>query len=106
MKRGEKGSVTIIVLVTVFFLVIILTSFFIYTSSRRRAQLEETERIAEAYDGDMDTLYETRAQNERGASVFDTSFGKIDVIWLDTHNNVLELYIKPKYYKKPIIEYI
>lgn len=95
MKRGEKGSVTIIVLVTVFFLVIILTSFFIYTSSRRRAQLEETERIAEAYDGDMDTLYETRAQNERGASVFDTSFGKIDVIWLDTHNNVLEQPMSP-----------
>lgn len=58
MKREEKGSVTMIVLVTVFFIVIILSSFFIYTSSRRRAQLEETQIIANSYDGDMNTIYE------------------------------------------------
>ena len=50
MKREEKGSVTMIVLVTVFFIVIILSSFFIYTSSRRRAQLEETQIIANSYE--------------------------------------------------------
>ena len=58
MKREQKGSVTMIVLVTLFFIVIILSSFFIYTSSRRRAQLEETQIIANSYDGDMNTIYE------------------------------------------------
>ena len=95
MKHSENGSVTMIVIVTVFFIVILLSSFFIYTSSRRRAQLEETQRIAEAYNGDMETLYEERAQKEGGASVFDTSFGRIDVVWLDTQNNVLEKPMAP-----------
>ena len=95
MKHSEKGSVTMIVIVTVFFLVILLTSFFIYSSSRRRAQLEETEKIAEAYDGDMETLYEERAQVDSGANVFDTSFGRIEVVWLDLNNNVIDKPMSP-----------
>ena len=58
MKQNEKGSVTMIVVVTIFFIVILLSSFFIYTTSRRKSQLEETQRIENAYDGDMEAIYE------------------------------------------------
>ena len=91
MKQNEKGSVTMIVVVTIFFIVILLSSFFIYTTSRRRAQLEETARIANAYDGDMNTIYNEIFESyiEPVVAEFSTSYGRIDVIWLDVNNNVI-----------------
>ena len=59
MKYNEKGSVTMIVVVTILFIVILLSSFLIYTSARRRAQIKETEAISKAYDGDMNEIYNT-----------------------------------------------
>lgn len=56
-RINEKGSVTLIVLVTVLFIVILLSSFLVYTSTKRRAQLKETEEIAKNYDVDMEELY-------------------------------------------------
>ena len=60
MKYNEKGSVTMIVAVTILFIVILLSSFLVYTSARRRAQIEETALISNAYDGDMDAIYEAK----------------------------------------------
>lgn len=57
IKTNEKGSVTLIVLVTVLFVIILLSSFLVYISARRRAQLKETEEISNSYDGDMTTIY-------------------------------------------------
>lgn len=57
IKTNEKGSVTLIVLVTVLFVVILLSSFLVYVSARRRAQLKETEEISNSYDGDMSAIY-------------------------------------------------
>lgn len=57
IKANEKGSVTLIVLVTVLFVVILLSSFLVYISARRRAQLKETEEISNSYDGDMSAIY-------------------------------------------------
>ena len=88
MKQNEKGSVTMVVVVTIFFIVILLSSFFIYTTSRRRAQLEETQRIANAYDGDMNEIYEKISEEDKQIE-FDTAYGRIEVIWLDTNNNVI-----------------
>lgn len=100
MKLNEKGSVTMIVVVTIFFIVILLSSFLIYTSSRRRAQLEETEKISEAYDGEMEEIYSKVAGKEdenasAEASLFDTSFGRIDVVWLDLENNIIDEPLAP-----------
>ena len=57
MQNKERGSVAIIVTVTILFIIILLSSFLIYTSSRRRAQLEETEKISNSYDGDLEEVY-------------------------------------------------
>lgn len=57
MQNKERGSVAIIVTVTILFIIIILSSFLVYTSSRRRAQLEETEKISNSYDGDLEEVY-------------------------------------------------
>lgn len=86
--KQEKGSVTMVVVVTIFFIVILLSSFFIYTTSRRRAQLEETRRIANSYDGDMNAIYEKISEEDKQIE-FDTAYGRIEVIWLDTDNNVI-----------------
>ena len=100
MKLNEKGSVTMIVVVTIFFIVILLSSFLIYTSSRRRAQLEETEKISKAYDGDMEEIYSKVAGKEAEnasaeASFFDTSYGRIEVVWLDLENNIIDEPLAP-----------
>lgn len=70
MKYNEKGSVTMVVAVTIFFIVILLSSFYIYTSARRRSQLEETERIAESYNGDMESIY-TQLVYQEDIDLFD-----------------------------------
>ena len=64
MKYNEKGSVTMIVAVTILFIVILLSSFLVYTSARRRAQIEETALISNAYDGDMDAIYNQKVASE------------------------------------------
>lgn len=64
MKYNEKGSVTMIVAVTILFIVILLSSFLVYTSARRRAQIEETALISNAYDGDMDAIYNQKIASE------------------------------------------
>ena len=90
MKQNEKGSVTMVVVATVFFIVIILSSFFIYTTSRRHAQIEETQRIANSYDGDMDDIYKNVVEVDKlVAEEFNTSYGRIDIIWIDANNNVI-----------------
>ena len=42
MKSNEKGSVTLIVLVTILFIVILLSSFLVYVNTKRRAQINQT----------------------------------------------------------------
>ena len=64
MKYNEKGSVTMIVAVTILFIVILLSSFLVYTSARRRAQIEETALISNAYNGDMDAIYNQKIASE------------------------------------------
>ena len=93
MRSREKGSVTMVVVVTIFFIVIILSSFLIYTSSRRKAQIEETRRIANAYDGNMGEIYNEKSKNEMTA--FSSTYGRIDVIWIDTNNNVIAEPLEP-----------
>lgn len=95
MKMNEKGSVTMVVIVTIFFMIILLSSFFIYTSSRRRAQIKETEEISNAYDGNMNEIYKNIVGESNGVSVFYKGLGKIDVIWLDKENNVIENPLSP-----------
>ena len=63
MKYNEKGSVTMIVVATILFIVILLSSFLVYTSARRRAQIKETEAISKAYDGDMNEIYNEKAND-------------------------------------------
>ena len=89
MKSDEKGSVTLIVLVTVLFIVILLSSFLIYTNLKRRAQLKYTQEVANAYDGDMKEIYgELKGE-------FNTSYGRIEVVWLDKENNIIEKPLAP-----------
>ena len=96
MKYNEKGSVTMIVVVTILFIVILLSSFLIYTSARRRAQIKETEAISKAYDGDMNEIYTNIIEeNDPLISFFDTTYGRIDVIWIDLENNVIDKPLAP-----------
>ena len=89
MKSDEKGSVTLIVLVTVLFIVILLSSFLIYTNLKRREQLKYTQEVANAYDGDMKEIYgELKGE-------FNTSYGRIEVVWLDKENNIIEKPLAP-----------
>lgn len=76
MKYNEKGSVTMIVVVTILFIVILLSSFLIYTSARRRAQIKETEAISKAYDGDMNEIYNTKIADENVTIIEDTPIPK------------------------------
>lgn len=89
MKQSEKGSVTMIVAVTIFFIVILLSSFFIYTTSRRRAQLEETKRISNAYDGDMEAIYEeiNSRYAEKNLFKYDAKTSAISLYSIDTLND-------------------
>lgn len=57
MKTKERGSVAVIVTITILFIIILLSSFLIYTSARRRAQLEETQKISNSYDGNLEEVY-------------------------------------------------
>ena len=57
MKTKEKGSVTLIVLVTVLFIVILLSSFLVYINTKRRSQIGQTEEIEKNYDGNMSEIY-------------------------------------------------
>ena len=89
MKLNEKGSVTLIVLVTILFIVILLSSFLIYTNLKRREQLKETKEISNIYDGDMEAIYgELKGR-------FNTSYGRIEVVWLDKENNIIEKPLAP-----------
>ena len=64
MKSNEKGSVTLIVLVTILFIVILLSSFLVYVNTKRRAQINQTKEIEKNYDGDMNAVYREVAIKE------------------------------------------
>ena len=64
MKTKEKGSVTLIVLVTVLFIVILLSSFLVYINTKRRSQIGQTEEIEKNYDGNMSEIYSEVALKE------------------------------------------
>lgn len=109
MKQSEKGSVTMVVVVTIFFIVILLSSFFIYTSSRRRAQLEETGKIANAYDGDMNAIYAEISDKykEKSTYNYDPSTSGISLYSLSETNTENEeqlqtLSIPSEYEGKPV----
>jgi surface protein len=55
--KNEKGSVTVITLMTVMFLTIVLASYLTTISLKRKSQLVETKMLQNAYDGDMEAIY-------------------------------------------------
>ncbi len=64
MKR-EKGSVTLIVLVTVLFILILLSTSLIFISSKRRSQLQESMILQDIYQGEgMAKAYAERLKKE------------------------------------------
>lgn len=56
----EKGSATVIVLVTVLFLLMILGTIFTTMALKNKSQLAELSELKIVYDGDMKTIYEER----------------------------------------------
>ena len=59
MKR-ENGSITLTVFVTVMFILIVLGTMLTTISAKSKSQLVEFQKLREAYDGDMETLFEER----------------------------------------------
>ena len=109
MRQSEKGSVTMVVAVTIFFIVILLSSYFIYTTSRRKAQIEETEKIAEAYDGDMEAIYEeiNSRYDEKELFKYDSETSGISLFSLEALDNEedennKELTIPSEYNGQPV----
>ena len=91
-KNLEKGSATMIVIFVIFFIVIILSTFLVYVTSKRNNQLRETEKLSEIYNGDMQEIYEERKNRKSGGEeiiLFDTKYGRVDIVWLDTSNNIV-----------------
>lgn len=62
MKKNENGSISAIVVVTVLFILMILGTYLTTISSKRKAQIQETLLLQEAYDGDMKNIYEEQLQ--------------------------------------------
>ena len=58
MIRNEKGSVTLIVAITILFIFAVLGTNLVFISSKRRAQLEETKILQNAYNIDEEKAYE------------------------------------------------
>ena len=62
MKK-EKGSITLIVMVTVLFILILLSTSLIFVSSKRKSQLQESMILQDIYQGDgMAKAYENRSK--------------------------------------------
>ena len=63
--KNEKGSITLLVLVTVFFLAVLLSTSLVYVVSKRKSQLEETKILQEVYYGNgMQEAYHERYQKK------------------------------------------
>ena len=62
--KYENGSATMIVIFVIFFIVILLSTFLVYITSRRNKQLQDTERLGQAYNGDIQEIYEESKKRE------------------------------------------
>ena len=54
--KQEKGSVSVMVIVTILFIIIVLTTLYITISNVQTAQIKETKRIKEIYEKDLENL--------------------------------------------------
>ncbi len=62
MIKNEKGSVTMIVIVTVLFMLLILSASLAFVSTKRQSQLQESEILQDIYGGgDLYKIYEEQA---------------------------------------------
>ena len=64
MIKNEKGSITMIVLATIMFILVILATLLTTISAKSKSQLVETQKLKDAYDGDMKTIFEARNEFE------------------------------------------
>lgn len=60
MKKSEKGSISMIVFVTVMFMMVVLGTLLTTISAKSKSQLVEQQKLKNAYDGDMRTIFEER----------------------------------------------
>lgn len=68
MKKNENGSVTALLVVTILFILVMLGTYLTSISSKRKAQLQETKLLQDAYDGDMKNIYEQQLQKKNSAN--------------------------------------
>ena len=67
--KNEKGSITMLVFVTIMFILMILGTLLTSISAKSKSQILETQKLREAYDGNMAEIYEQRSKelNETGS---------------------------------------
>lgn len=82
MRKNEKGSVTVIVVVTVLFILMLLGTYLVTISSKRKAQLQETILLQQAYGGDMQNIYEKQLQKRNTANSEYT-----DILYIEASGN-------------------
>lgn len=64
--KQEKGSVSVMVIVTILFIIIVLTTLYITISNVQTSQIKETKRIKEIYEKDLDNLDDIYATLQEG----------------------------------------
>lgn len=64
MRKNEKGSVSAIVVVTILFILMILGTYLTTISSKRKSQLQETMLLQNAYEVDINSIYQDQAKTK------------------------------------------
>jgi len=100
---SQGGSVTVLVVITIFSFAIILMGTYLTITTLLKSQIKSDIRIQELYGADVnriDDLYEeiTTVPMETITTQFNKAYGVIEIVWLDTDNNVISDALSPASY--------
>ena len=65
--KSQRGSITLLVVITILFFIIITVSVYVSNSNTRVSQMQEIERVKEVYEADLakiDEKYEERVSGQ------------------------------------------
>jgi len=109
---NQVGSATVLVVITIFSFAIILMGTYLTITTLLKSQIKSDIRIQELYGADanrIDELYEEvigemeespeiSEPTETTTTEFSRAYGVIEIVWLDTDNNVISNPISPASY--------
>ena len=109
---NQVGSATVLVVITIFSFAIILMGTYLTITTLLKSQIKSDIRIQELYGADanrIDDLYEEKiGEMEKSTEIsepketttteFSRAYGLIEIVWLDTDNNVISDALSPASY--------